>query len=145
MQLAGVGNAHATVAAIVKHAPLLAGGRGHEIPVALLTANAIVELVAQAFRVQVVVNGDANARALANTAPFGPTGDEVDQTAGGSQTMLGAGPVNHFNPLDHGEVDGVTITRAIAQRIGLRHAIDQEQRIAPAQRLSGVGQLLTAR
>ncbi|MNN59750.1 hypothetical protein D3C81_1748910 [compost metagenome] len=58
--------------------------------------------------------------------------------------MLGAGAVDHLDALDHRQVDGVALAGAVAQRGGLRHAVDHHQRLATAEGLAGAGHLLPA-
>ncbi len=66
-----VGHADDLVVAVVEDATLLATGGQHVVPVALLAAEAVVQLVAEAIRLEIVVAGQADAGMLLNPAPSG--------------------------------------------------------------------------
>ena len=99
----------------------------------------------QVVAVEVVRGFHADAGVLLHGAALRAAGDVVDDPAGGAQAVLGAGPVDHLDALDHGHIDGVAIAGAVAQRRGLRHAIDQHQRRAATESLAGAAHLLPAR
>ena len=140
----GLVDAHGAAVGVVEQAPGLVGAAEQEIPVAVDALQAVVGFVAQA--VGFVVGGGAHAHAdvLAQLGAFRAAGHEVDDAAGGAQAVLGAGAVDHLDAFHHGQIDGVAVAAAVAQRVGLRNAVDQEQRVAAAEGFAGVGQLLAA-
>ena len=74
----------------------------------------------------------------------GTLGDEVDDAAAGAHALNGAGAVDDLDALDHRRIDDVTLTRAVAQRGRLGHAVDHDQRLAAAQGFAIAGHLLAA-
>ncbi|MNS81092.1 hypothetical protein D3C72_1147930 [compost metagenome] len=72
-------------------------------------------------------------------------GDDIDDAAGAADTLQRVGAVDHFDAFDHRRIDGVRITRTIAQRRGLRHAVDHVQDAASAHAFAIVGHLLARR
>src|SRR3546814_5747358 len=57
-------------------------------------------------------------------------------------TTLFRAALDDLDPLDHRRVDRVGIARAVAQRAGLRHAVDHVQRVAHAQGLPARAEFL---
>ena len=123
------------------------GGAADEVDVAAARAEDVGRLVARA----VVFARDRHACADANIVERlavlagRALGDDVDDAAGGAQALQRIGAVDHFDPLDHRRIDGVAVASAFAQWRRLRYAVDQIQRLAAAQVLTGVGQLLAGR
>lgn len=145
LNLARVGDADQLIVGIVERTALLPGGTEQRLPVTLLGAESVVHLVAQAILAEAVVALQADPGVLADAVTFGPTADEVDDAAGGAAAVLGRGAMNHLDALDLCQVDGVAAAPVVADRTGLRHAVDEKLRGAPTQRLTGVGHLLPTR
>lgn len=57
---------------------------------------------------------------------------EIDHAARGADALDGVGAEQDLDPLDDRRVDGKAVPIPVAQRIGLRHAVDQIKRRAPA-------------
>ena len=140
----GLVDAHGPAVSVVEQAPGFVGAAEQEIPIAVDALQAVIGFVAQA--VGFVIGGGAHAHpdVLAQVGAFRAAGDEVDDATGGAQAVLGAGAVDHLDAFHHGQIDGVAVAAAVAQRVGLRNAVDQEQRVAAAEGFAGVGQLLAA-
>ena len=124
------------------HAALTRGHAHHRVERPLPRAQHVRAAVAQAVGaagrgagIQRHALGDA---VLVRSAP----GDDVDDAASGAKPLQRVGALDDLDALDHRRIDRVRIARSVAQRAGLRHAVDHVQRTAPAQGFAAAGQFL---
>ncbi len=140
----GVVDADQIPIGVVEHALSLPAGGGKVVEIALGAFNTVVKFVAQSFGLVVSGCGKADARVLAQRTAGRAAGDIVDDTARGTQTVLGTGSVDDFDAFDHRQVDDVTVALAVTQRCGLWYAVDENQRRAAAESLACAAHLLPA-
>ncbi|KAG1166122.1 hypothetical protein G6F35_018378 [Rhizopus arrhizus] len=123
--------------AIMEQALLLIGQAGDQVE--LLAAHtdqrrtALATVIAAAGQGAAVVDVgvEQERTGLAGRA----AGDDVDDAAGATDALQRVGTMDDLDAFDHRRVDGVRVTRAIAQRRRLRYAIDHVQDAAATHRL----------
>ena len=72
-------------------------------------------------------------------ADFGPLGNDVDQATGGAEAIHRRAATDNLDLLDGLAPDRVERAAPVAQGRRLRHAVDQRQEGAAAQRLAEIG------
>ena len=88
---------------------------------------------------------EAGAQALALRNRFAAARDDIDDAAGGAESVGRHRAANDLDALDAGRRDRAQLLGDRAQRRGLRHAVDEDEEITAAQLLPEVGQALRAR
>ena len=127
LKFTGIGHADQAVLTVVEHSALLDVPAQKIVPAALLTADPVAYLVTLTIGIHIVVTGHAGRHRLGHLAAVGPAGHKIDDATGRPKTMLSTGAVDHFDPLDHVQIDGVAVPCAIPQRVALGHTVHQKQ------------------
>ncbi len=141
----GFVNGNFVAVGIVVQPTVLILRRGQHIVSALLALQRATQAVFKTVTVKIVAAGQRGIQTDFVIAVGSAAGNKVDDAAGCAQPHGSVGTVYHFNPFNQRRVDGEAVTRAIAQRVGLRNTIHQNQRRTATETLRRAGHFLARR